>query len=99
MIVSVPNKIASVGGLGDKKTEQVKLRMSARFQVRRIEFKMTEAANIKWLVKRATSDVVVLGSRCGHAASPRLRCTDYNKFAPPMIARQFAIGRRHGLLR
>ncbi len=58
MIAGVPAEVPCACGLGDKKSEQIEIKMPARFQIRRVEAEVAEATNLKGPVQRNAADVV-----------------------------------------
>ena len=58
MIAGMPAEVARTRRLGDKKAEQVEVKVSARFEIIRVEAEVTEATHLERPVQRDAADVV-----------------------------------------
>src|SRR5262245_23134624 len=70
MIPRMPAKISSPCRLGDKETEQVEIKMPARFEYFGVEAEMAEAANLEGPVEGDAADIIFFCVRIDHDWSP-----------------------------
>jgi hypothetical protein len=68
MIPGMPAEVTCARRLGDKKPQQIEIKVPARFKIRGVETEVAEAANLKGSIQRNPADVVFF--RRDHVHSP-----------------------------
>lgn len=64
MIAGVSSEITRARGLGNEKAEQVKVKVPARFQIRRVEAEVAQSPDLEGPVQGNAADVIFF--RRGH---------------------------------